>query len=120
MVRLDAVAGVPARMSVASAVHVHRLSTALRAWPRGDRQRPANIPTSPPMRRASRLRVVRVGDYPPIITFDDLVPWALQLNLAVQEQATRVALEGEFDVVHATTGSSPTRQPRSRTRSDCR
>jgi glycogen(starch) synthase len=47
------------------------------------------------------VRVVRVGDYPPIITFDDLVPWVLQLNLAVQEQATRVAIDGDFDVVHA-------------------
>jgi glycogen synthase len=81
--------------------HVHRLSRALVDEGHEVTVISREHPDSPPDDFKDGVRVVRVGDYPPIITFDDLVPWVLQLNLAVQEQATRVALQGDFDVVHA-------------------
>lgn len=81
--------------------HVHRLSTGLVENGHEVTVISREHPDTPKDGMFEGVRVVRVGDYPPLITFDDLVPWVLQLNLAVQEQATRVALEGEFDVVHA-------------------
>lgn len=81
--------------------HVHRLSTGLVQAGHDVTVISREHPDVPADGVFEGVRVVRVGDYPPIISFDDLVPWVLQLNLAVQEQATRVALEGDFDVVHA-------------------
>jgi glycogen synthase len=47
------------------------------------------------------VHVVRVGEYPPIVSFDDLIPWVFQFNVGVLERATRVLLDHEVDVVHA-------------------
>ncbi len=47
------------------------------------------------------VHVVRVSEAPPVIPFSDLIPWVLAFNNRVQAAATRLALDGEFDVIHA-------------------
>ncbi|HLW18231.1 MAG TPA: glycosyltransferase family 4 protein, partial [Actinomycetota bacterium] len=56
---------------------------------------------APPEETVDGVHIVRAGEYPPMITFDQLVPWVLQFNIAVQEAATKLLLETEVDVVHA-------------------
>lgn len=45
--------------------------------------------------------MVRVGEAPPVIPFDDLVPWVMAFNNRVIAAAARLAREHDFDVVHA-------------------
>jgi glycogen(starch) synthase len=47
------------------------------------------------------VHVVRVTEAPPVIPFDDLVPWVLAFNNRVQAAAARLARRYDFDVVHA-------------------
>ena len=47
------------------------------------------------------VHVVRVGEAPPVIGFDDLVPWVLAFNNRVQAAAARLASEHDLDLVHA-------------------
>jgi glycogen synthase len=47
------------------------------------------------------VRVVRVTDAPPVIGFDDLIPWVLAFNNRVQSAASRLIREQPYDVIHA-------------------
>ena len=48
------------------------------------------------------VHVVRVTEAPPVIPFDDLVPWVLAFNNRVQAVATGLCRRYDFDVVLAT------------------
>ena len=45
--------------------------------------------------------VLRVAEPPPVIPFEDLVPWVLAFNNRVQGAAGRLLRERPFDVIHA-------------------
>jgi glycogen synthase len=47
------------------------------------------------------VHVVRVAEAPPVIPFQDLVPWVLAFNNRAVAAASKLAREREFDVVHA-------------------
>ncbi len=47
------------------------------------------------------VHVVRVTEAPPVIPFDDLIPWVLAFNNRVQSAAAKVVQEYEIDVIHA-------------------
>lgn len=47
------------------------------------------------------IHVVRVPEAPPVIGFDDLIPWVLAFNNGVQAAAQRIMVEHDIDVVHA-------------------
>ncbi|MBW3658146.1 MAG: glycosyltransferase family 4 protein, partial [Actinobacteria bacterium] len=47
------------------------------------------------------VHVVRVPEAPPVIPFNDLIPWVLAFNNRVQAAAARLVQEYDIDVVHA-------------------
>ncbi|MHB8512335.1 MAG: glycosyltransferase family 4 protein [Actinomycetota bacterium] len=47
------------------------------------------------------VHVLRVGEYPPKISFSELIPWVLQFNIGVLEHATKILMNEAIDVVHA-------------------
>lgn len=81
--------------------HVHRLSLGLAELGHEVHVVTRAHPEAPAEEYLDGVHVVRAGDYPPMITFNDLVPWVLQFNVAVQEAATKLLLEHEIDIVHA-------------------
>ena len=81
--------------------HVHRLSLALAAAGHDVHVVTRDHPDAPHEETVDGVHIVRAGEYPPMITFDQLVPWVLQFNIAVQEAATKLLLDTEVDVVHA-------------------
>jgi len=81
--------------------HVHRLSLALAEEGHDVHVVTRAHPHAPSEEFLDGVHVVRAGEYPPMIAFEDLVPWVLQFNMAVQERATRVLLDHEIDVIHA-------------------
>jgi glycogen(starch) synthase len=58
-------------------------------------------PDAPAEERHRGLHVIRVDASPPLVPFDDLVPWVLAFNTAVLAAATRVLRTHEIDVIHA-------------------
>ncbi len=63
-------------------------------------------PDAPAEETVEGVHVTRVGEAPPVIGFDDLVPWVLAFNNRVQAAAAKLAAEKlaadePFDVVHA-------------------
>lgn len=58
-------------------------------------------PDAPAEETVAGVHVVRVAEAPPVIGFDDLVPWVLAFNNRVQSAAARLASTMPFDVVHA-------------------
>ena len=79
---------------------VHRLASALaRAGNEVDLIAPEQ--PSPDVPTLSRLRVVRVPEYPPMVPASDRLAWAIQLSGGMLEQATRLATATTFDVIHA-------------------
>jgi glycogen(starch) synthase len=81
--------------------HVWRLSTTL-----ADRGHEIHVvtrdhPDAPPEEWLDGVHVLRVGEYPPIVPFDDLVSWVLQFNIGVLETAAKLLLDIDVDVVHA-------------------
>jgi glycogen(starch) synthase len=56
---------------------------------------------APADERLEGVHVVRVGEAPPVIPFDDLIPWVLAFNNRVIAAAARLARELDFDVLHA-------------------
>jgi glycogen(starch) synthase len=58
-------------------------------------------PDAPAEERRGALHVTRVDASPPLVPFDDLVPWVLAFNTSVLAAATRAARTRAFDVVHA-------------------
>jgi len=46
------------------------------------------------------VRVARVPEYPPMVSREDRLAWALQLSAGMLERATRLT-PGSFDVIHA-------------------
>ncbi len=81
--------------------HVHRLSTALADAGHTVHVVTRDHPDAPAEEEVDGVHVVRVGEYPPIVPFEDLIPWVLQLNVGVLERATKILLEEEVDLVHA-------------------
>jgi len=57
-------------------------------------------PDAPTREDVDGINVVRVDASPPSVPFDDFVPWVLAFNTSVLTQASRLAHEHEFDVVH--------------------
>ena len=47
------------------------------------------------------IHVIRVPEAPPVIGFDDLIPWVLAFNSRVQAVAGRLLRTTDIDVVHA-------------------
>ena len=58
-------------------------------------------PDAPAEEVVDGVHVVRVGEAPPVIGFDDLVPWVLAFNNRVQSAASRILRTHDIDVVHA-------------------
>jgi len=58
-------------------------------------------PPAPAEEWLEGVHVVRVAEAPPVIPFQDLVPWVLAFNNRVQAAATALARRHDFDVVHA-------------------
>ena len=81
--------------------HVHRLSLALAEAGHTVHVVSRDHPGAPAEEDVDGVHVVRVGEYPPVIGFDELIPWVLQFNLGVLERATKVLLDEEVDLVHA-------------------
>jgi glycogen(starch) synthase len=81
--------------------HVHRLATGLAEDGHEVHVVTRDHPDAPLEETVDGVHIVRAGEYPPMIGFDNLVPWVLQFNIAVQEAATKLLLETEVDVVHA-------------------
>lgn len=81
--------------------HVHRLSTALADEGHTVHVVTRDHPDAPAEEMVDGVHVVRVGEYPPIVPFDELIPWVLQFNVGVLERATKILLEEEVDLVHA-------------------
>ncbi|HEX9775399.1 MAG TPA: glycosyltransferase family 4 protein [Actinomycetota bacterium] len=81
--------------------HVHRLSTALAGAGHEVHVVTREHPDAPSEEVLDGVHVVRVGEYPPLIGFEDLVPWVLQFNLAVQARATELLHDVDVDLVHA-------------------
>jgi glycogen(starch) synthase len=81
--------------------HVWRLSTALADQGHEIHVVTRDHPDAPPEEWLDGVHVLRVGEYPPIVPFDDLVPWVLQFNIGVLETAANLLLDTDVDVVHA-------------------
>ena len=81
--------------------HVHRLSLGLAEAGHTVHVVTRDHPDAPTEEEIDGVHVVRVGEYPPIVPFDDLIPWVLQFNVGVLERATKILLEEEVDLVHA-------------------
>jgi glycogen(starch) synthase len=81
--------------------HVHRLSTSLAAAGHVVHVVTRDHPDAPPEEERDGVHVLRVGEYPPMVPFEDLVPWVLQFNVGVLERATKLLLQDEVDLVHA-------------------
>jgi glycogen(starch) synthase len=58
-------------------------------------------PDAPASESRGGLHVTRVDVSPPVVPFDDLVPWVLAFNTAVLATAARSVNEHRFDIVHA-------------------
>jgi glycogen(starch) synthase len=81
--------------------HVHRLSLALAEAGHTVHVVTREHPDAPSEEEIDGVHVVRVGEYPPMIPFEELVPWVLQFNVGVLERATKLLLDERVDVVHA-------------------
>jgi glycogen(starch) synthase len=58
-------------------------------------------PAAPATEQHGGLHVTRVDASPPMVPFEDLVPWVLAFNTSVLAAATRVLQTHRVDVVHA-------------------
>lgn len=58
-------------------------------------------PDAPAEEWIDGVHVIRVSEAPPVIPFDDLVPWVLAFNNRVQSAAARIVASHDIDVVHA-------------------
>jgi glycogen synthase len=81
--------------------HVHRLSLALAEAGHTVHVVTREHPDAPAEEDTDGVHVIRVGEYPPVIGFDELIPWVLQFNVGVLERATKLLLEEEVDLIHA-------------------
>jgi glycogen synthase len=81
--------------------HVHRLSTSLAAHGHEVHVVTRDHPEAVAEEIIEGVHVIRCAEYPPMIEFSDLVPWVLQLNLAMQERATALLMDADIDIVHA-------------------
>jgi len=81
--------------------HVHRLSLALAEAGHTVHVVTRDHPDAPAEEEVNGVHVVRVGEYPPVVPFDELIPWVMQFNVGVLERATKVLLDEDVDLVHA-------------------
>ena len=81
--------------------HVHRLSVALAEEGHTVHVVTRDHPDAPPEEVVDGVHVIRVGEYPPVVPFEELVQWVLQFNVGVLERATKLLLDEEIDLVHA-------------------
>ncbi len=81
--------------------HVHRLSLALAEAGHTVHVVTRDHPDAPSEEEIDGVHVVRVGEYPPMVPFEELIPWVMQFNVGVLERATKILLEEEVDLVHA-------------------
>ncbi|MBI4729783.1 MAG: glycosyltransferase family 4 protein [Acidobacteria bacterium] len=81
--------------------HVHRLSTALAEAGHTVHVVTRDHPDAPPEEIVDGVHILRIGEYPPMVPFEDLIPWVLQFNVGVLERATALLMEEEVDVLHA-------------------
>jgi glycogen(starch) synthase len=81
--------------------HVHRLSMALADAGHTVHVVTRDHPDAPAEEEIDGVHVMRVGEYPPVVPFEELIPWVMQFNVGVLERATKLLLEEEVDLVHA-------------------
>jgi glycogen(starch) synthase len=81
--------------------HVHNLSLALAEAGHTVHVVTRDHPDAPSEEEVGGVHVIRVGEYPPVIGFDELIPWVLQFNVGVLERATKVLLDEDVDLIHA-------------------
>lgn len=81
--------------------HVNALARALAAQGHDVHVVTRDHPDAPPEEVLEGVHVVRVSEAPPVVPFDDLVPWVLAFNNRVQSAATRILRDHDVDVVHA-------------------
>jgi glycogen(starch) synthase len=81
--------------------HVNALARTLAAQGHDVHVVTRDHPDAPPEEVLEGVHVTRVGEAPPVIPFDDLVPWVLAFNNRVQAAAARLLHEHDVDVVHA-------------------
>lgn len=81
--------------------HVWRLATSLAESGHDVHVVTRDHPDAPAEEIAEGVHIVRVGEYPPMVSFDDLIPWVMQFNVGVLERASRLLIDGDVDIVHA-------------------
>lgn len=81
--------------------HVWRLSTALAEAGHDVHVVTREHPDAPAEQMLDGVHVLRVGEYPPMVPFEDLIPWVMQFNTGVLERAASLLLGEPIDVVHA-------------------
>jgi glycogen(starch) synthase len=81
--------------------HVHALSVALAAAGHDVHVVTRDHPGAPEDEIVDGVHVMRCGERAPLVDFNDLVPWVLSFNLAVQERASELLLDTDIDLVHA-------------------
>ncbi|MCA1831921.1 MAG: glycosyltransferase family 4 protein, partial [Actinomycetota bacterium] len=81
--------------------HVYRLSTALAEAGHDVHVVSRDHPDAPQQEDLDGVHVVRVGEFPPLVPFKDLFPWVLSFNVGVQQEASRLLMEEQFDIIHA-------------------
>ncbi len=57
-------------------------------------------PAAPPVERRGGLRIRRVDASPPVVPFEDLLPWVMAFNTSVLAAGVRATAERPVDVVH--------------------
>jgi len=81
--------------------HVTALTSALLRAGHGVEVVAREHPDAPAAEHRGALRVARVDASPPVVTFDDLLPWVMAFNTAVVAAGAAAARERPVDVVHA-------------------
>jgi glycogen synthase len=81
--------------------HVAALTRALAAQGHEVHVVTRDHPDAPAEEWVDGVHVIRVGEAPPVIPFEDLVPWVLAFNNRVQSAASRILATHDIDVVHA-------------------
>jgi len=80
--------------------HVSALTAALDRAGHGVEVVAREHPSAPAVEAAGRVHVTRVDASPPVVPFEDLLPWVMAFNTGLVAAGARVAAARPVDVVH--------------------
>ena len=80
--------------------HVSALTAALDRAGHGVEVVAREHPSAPDVEAAGRVHVTRVDAAPPVVPFEDLLPWVMAFNTALVAAGARAAAARPVDVVH--------------------